>query len=133
MFVQAGLCRTLSETTLLVFPRDYWHCALFFMPFHAILAGVALGTSCSEAQRSSNLAQCLQDIEALGLDIDKFWFGTSYATDCPGGPFSTIDCANPRPQDTRRSVFGRLFPTGYTGSLDRYLKMVFTSAPGNFM
>ena len=91
---------------------------------------MALGTSCSEPQRSSNLAQCLQDIDAVGYDIDKFWFGTQYAIDCPAGPLTSIDCSNPRPQDTKRSVFGRLFATGYPGELDRYLKVVYTSAPG---
>ena len=92
---------------------------------------MALGTSCSEAERGSNLAQCLEKIVEAGFNNDLFWFGTRYETDCPSGP-ATIDCSNPRPQSTKRSIFTRLFPPGYDPSImDRYLKMVFTSPPGN--
>ena len=92
--------------------------------------GVVLGTSCSEAERGSNLAQCLDKIGEAGFNNYLFWFGTQYETDCPSGP-TTVECTNPRPQSTKRSIFTRILPTGYDPStVDRYLKMVFTSPPG---
>ena len=96
-----------------------------------IITGVVLSTSCSEAERGSNLAKCLEDIGEAGFNIGLFWFGTAYATNCPSGS-TRIECFNPRPQSTSRSIFTRIFPTAFDpGTIDRYLKMVFTSQPGN--
>ena len=96
-----------------------------------MITGVVLSTSCSEAERGSNLAKCLEDIGEAGFNIGLFWFGTAYETDCPSGSLR-IECFNPRPQSTSRSIFTRIFPTGFDpGTIDRYLKMVFTSQPGN--
>lgn len=98
--------------------------------FFLSIVGLTLGTSCSESNRTANLDQCLRDIHAAGLDPDAYWFGNDYSTICPQ-PLAKPECSNP--DSSSNSIFTRLFPTGLSGDMpDRYLKMVFTSGPGNY-
>ena len=94
--------------------------------------GLTAGSSCSEANRISNLDQCLLDIGGFGFNNTAFWFGTQYATNCPNGIYSnTLDCFNPLPQPGSESIFHRLFPDGYDPAhLDRFLDMEFISPAG---
>ena len=94
--------------------------------------GLTSGSSCSEANRISNLDQCLLDIGGFGFNNTAFWFGTQYATNCPNGIYSnTLDCFNPLPQPGSESIFHRLFPDGYDPAhLDRFLDMEFISPAG---
>ena len=39
MLVQAGLCQTCSETTLLVFPRGSSYVSVVFVAFHPVIVG----------------------------------------------------------------------------------------------
>lgn len=96
--------------------------------------GQALGTSCSVSNRRTNLSQCLRDINGEGNNNTAYWFGTQYPTNCPqGSTGQTLECSNPLAGSNRTSLFSRIFPGGLnTNSLDRFLKMEFTSPPGTY-
>ncbi|XP_045171337.2 uncharacterized protein C56G2.4-like isoform X2 [Mercenaria mercenaria] len=89
------------------------------------------GSFCSKANRTQNLAKCLEKTREIMLEPNKFWFGNQYANQCPLGEDSGVFCRNPKP--TMTSIHQRLFPAlEHTDGLDRFLELEFHSEGKNY-
>ena len=86
-------------------------------------------TACSPANRSVDLEPCLTGIRQGATNMSLFWFGTEYSARCPPNLRFTVDCFSrlTEPRSLVSLVFGN---NTDLSSLDRYVEVSFTSAPG---
>lgn len=97
----------------------------------ALIPGLAFGSDCSMANRTSNPSACQVMIHTKMMDSTTFWFGNDYNTLCPNGALDGFTCTNPSP--LKKSIGTRLFNTNpnFT-AIDTYIDVKYTATPGEY-